>query len=49
MFLKALINFIIAVNVIAAICIAAFILYGYLQEKELELNHKEENESRNKA
>lgn len=48
MFLKTLINFIIAVNVIAAICITAFILYGYLQEKEIELTHKEENESRNK-
>lgn len=38
MFLKALI----------ILFIATCLLYGHLQEKELELTHKEENESRNK-
>lgn len=39
----------IIVKVLTTLFIIVCILYGYLQEKELELTHKEENESRNKA
>lgn len=47
-FLKILHILIVAINAIAAVAVTVCIYYGYLQEKEIELTHKEENESRNK-
>lgn len=48
MLTKILIIIYNVINTIGVIVLAVFIYYALLQEKELELTHKEENESRNK-